>query len=50
MKNNLKINNRIIPNKLKLKINIEKRARKKGIVRRINCLNKWDYSVYNNKT
>ena len=50
MKNNLKINNRIIPHKLKLKINIEKRARKKGIVRRINCLNKWDYSVYNNKT
>ena len=31
-------------------MDIEKRKRKKEIVRRINCLNKFDYSLYSNST
>ncbi len=42
-------NNKAIQNKIKLKINIQKR-KKKEIVKRINCLNKLDYSLCNNAT
>ena len=47
---NININNRIIPNKLRLQINRQKNQRKKEIVRRMNCLNKLDYSLCNNAT
>ena len=49
IQNNINFDNRIIP-KLKLKLNMEKRPDKLGKLRRINCLNKWDYSIYNNET
>ena len=42
-------NNKAIQNKIKLKMNIQKR-KKKEIVKRINCLNKLDYSLCNNAT
>ena len=43
-------NNKAIQNKIKLKMNIQKRTKKKEIVKRINCLNKLDYSLCNNAT
>ena len=33
-----------------MKMNIQKRTKKKEIVKRINCLNKLDYSLCNNAT
>ena len=47
--NNINFDNRIIP-KIRLKLNMEKRPDKLGKLRRINCLNKWDYSIYSNET
>jgi cyclin B len=43
-------NNKDIQNKLKIKLNIKKKTKKKEIIKRINCLNKLDYSLYNNAT
>jgi len=43
-------NNKVIQNKIKMKMNIQKRTKKKEIVKRINCLNKLDYSLCNNAT
>ena len=44
------INNKNIQNKLKIKLNMKKKTGKKEIIKRINCLNKLDYSLCNNAT
>ena len=50
IRKSINICNRIIPNKLRLKMNFQKNQRKNDFIRRINCLSKLDYSLCNNAT